>query len=340
MNILNMNEHILTIFLSLIILIISFIFYKNIKKASLFFNLLDKPDNFRKNQAKAIPLMGGIYIFFIFCFLFLFIEIFSNFENNIINLIQFCFCAFIFLFGLADDKININANIKIVSVYILFLLYLYLNQRGILNTLEFKELNLSVNIMSVGIFFTALCLLIFLNASNMFDGIDGQAGGYFLFLTTYLHYINGFSLFLFLFSISIFIHLIFNMFQKWYLGDSGVYLVSFFISILIIDTYHSQKLGVEQIFLLMMVPGLDLIRLFFERLKKGRHPFSPDTRHIHHLLSKKFDKKITLILNLSIIIIPNILAFYFQTYLYFILITFTIYSFLIISLNNSSSKWN
>ena len=75
MNILNMNEHILTIFLSLIILIISFIFYKNIKKASLFFNLLDKPDNFRKNQAKAIPLMGGIYIFFIFCYSLKFFQI-------------------------------------------------------------------------------------------------------------------------------------------------------------------------------------------------------------------------------------------------------------------------
>ena len=63
-----------------------------------------------------------------------------------------------------------------------------------------------------------------------------------------------------------FIHLIFNMFQKWYLGLWS--LSGLFYSILIIDTYHSQKLGVEQIFLLMMVPGLDLIRLFFERLKK------------------------------------------------------------------------
>jgi hypothetical protein len=37
----------------------------------------------------------------------------------------------------------------------------------------------------------------------------------------------------------------------------------------------------------MLVPGLDLFRLFFERIIKGKNPFFPDRNHIHHLLLKK-----------------------------------------------------
>ena len=163
----------------------------------------------------------------------------------------------------------------------------------------------------------------------MFDGIDSQTGGYFLFILLYLQYLNDFNLFLFLFSISILVFLIFNFNQRWYLGDSGVYLVSFFISILIINNYHLKNLCVEQIFLLMMVPGLDLIRLFFERIKKGRHPFSPDTKHFHHILLQKFNKKITLMISLSLVVIPNILAIYFDKFFLFIFITLIIYFYLI-----------
>jgi len=240
---------------------------------------------------------------------------------------------------LADDRLDINANIKIILVYLLFLIYLFFDQLSILNILHINELNLSLNIMSMGYFFTALCLLIFLNASNMFDGVDGQTGGYFLFLLLYLQYLNEFSLFLFLFSITMLFFLVFNLYQRWYLGDSGVYLISFFVSIIIIKNYHLENLYVEQIFLLMMVPGLDLIRLFFERIKKGRHPFSADTRHLHHILLIRFDKKNALKISLSLVILPNIFAVYFDKFFIFILITLIVYIYLIFFSHKKISRW-
>ena len=71
---------------------------------------------------------------------------------------------------------------------------------------------------------------------------------------------------------------------------------------------------------MMMVPGLDLIRLFFERIKKGKHPFSSDARHFHHLLLKKYNKNKTLLISLSLIIIPNILGIYFDKFFVFIIL--------------------
>lgn len=324
-----MYDYILFYFLVLLIFLFSWVFLKLNKKISHLLNLIDTPDKIRKTQLQGVPLTGGMYLYCVFFILFLFSNFFLNYDYNLISIKQFYFITLIFFFGLADDKFDINANVKIIVLYTLFLAYLFVNKSNVLNNLYIKELDLLLNIMSISYFFTALCLLIFLNASNMFDGIDGQTGGYFLFLLLYLQHINEFNLFFFLFSISILVFLIFNFNQRWYLGDSGVYLISFFISILIINNYHLKNLCVEQIFLLMMVPGLDLIRLFFERIKKGRHPFSPDTRHFHHILLKKFNKKFTLMISLSLVVIPNILAIYFDKFFLFIFITLIIYFYLI-----------
>ena len=266
--ILYMYNYILFSFLALLIFLFSWTFLKFNTKISYILKLIDKPDKIRKIQLKGVPLTGGLYLYCVFFILFLFSKFFLNYNYNLVSIEQFYFITLIFFFGLADDKFDINANIKIIVLYTLFIAYLFINKSNVLNNLYVKELDLLLNIMSISYFFTALCFLIFLNASNMFDGIDGQTGGYFLFILLYLQYLNDFNLFLFLFSISILVFLIFNFNQRWYLGDSGVYLVSFFISILIINNYHLKNLCVEQIFLLMMVPGLDLIRLFFERIKK------------------------------------------------------------------------
>ena len=38
----------------------------------------------------------------------------------------------------------------------------------------------------------------------------------------------------------------------------------------------------------MMVPGIDMFRLFILRLYNKKIPFSPDREHVHHLLLNKF----------------------------------------------------
>jgi hypothetical protein len=45
-----------------------------------------------------------------------------------------------------------------------------------------------------------------------------------------------------------------------------------------------------------MVPCLDVIRVFFHRLRTGKNPFMPDNNHIHHkLLALGLDSRTTMV---------------------------------------------
>ena len=49
------------------------------------------------------------------------------------------------------------------------------------------------------------------------------------------------------------------------MGDGGCYLLSYLFSIYC-NFYNSDQLNIEQIFLLMMIPGIDMLRLFIHRI--------------------------------------------------------------------------
>ena len=54
----------------------------------------------------------------------------------------------------------------------------------------------------------------------------------------------------------------------------------------------------------MMIPGIDMMRLFFLRIIGGKNPFKGDRSHIHHILLSKYNHLKTVILIQSLIIIP------------------------------------
>ena len=55
--------------------------------------------------------------------------------------------------------------------------------------------------------------------------------------------------------------------MKCFLGDSGSILLGFIFSYLIIRLYNQNVIYfADNIFLLMLIPGLDMFRLFAERL--------------------------------------------------------------------------
>ena len=151
--------------------------------------------------------------------------------------------------------------------------------------------------------------MLFLNSMNMADGINGNSG--LIFLTYFIiFYIMGNenieSLLLILIPIIIF--LIFNMNNKLYLGDSGVYLLSTIISFYIIKEYsfNSVEFSCEKIFLVLMLPGVDMFRLFCVRIFNKKNPFKGDLNHFHHLLIYKFNITKSLIITILIIVWPNI----------------------------------
>lgn len=331
----NLNLPIDSFYIIVCIFFFSVLFLAFHNKISKIIGIYDEVDNKRKIHKKRVPITGGIYFFLSLLILILFRENSDNFSivelfSNHFNYYLFGLpLLLIFILGLVDDKKDISANSKLLfSVFVIFIAAI-IDSQLLISELRFNFLKLELNIFSYRFLFTILCFLLFLNACNMFDGIDGQSTLYFIFLLVYIQFVIGFSLFLFLLSIILFFFLYLNLNGKSYLGDGGVYLISFLLSCIVIKNYNLNNFFCDQIFLMMFIPGIDLLRLAVQRTIKKRHPFSPDNLHLHHLLLRRFSKAKTVFMILLLIIVPNILAIVFNNYLLFLCLSFIFYIFII-----------
>jgi UDP-GlcNAc:undecaprenyl-phosphate GlcNAc-1-phosphate transferase len=124
----------------------------------------------------------------------------------------------------------------------------------------------------------------------MFDGINLQSITYSIFIFLILIFSTKFYLLSIVIIICLFFLLILNYKNKIFLGDSGVYVLAGIISYIIIYEHNSDNIffSVDTIFIIMMLPGFDFIKLFIQRIVNGKHPFIGDKKHLHHLLANKF----------------------------------------------------
>jgi UDP-GlcNAc:undecaprenyl-phosphate GlcNAc-1-phosphate transferase len=134
-----------------------------------------------------------------------------------------------------------------------------------------------------------------------------------------------------LFLISAIFLLYSNFKNDLFLGDSGVYLLGFIISFFYIKFYQVNYIkNVEVIFLYMLVPGVDMIRLFILRLYNKKNPFEADFNHLHHILLKKYDYQLTLIISILLVTVPILLSFFIEKTYILIIITVIVYFFLLL----------
>ena len=61
---------------------------------------------------------------------------------------------------------------------------------------------------------------------------------------------------------------------------------------------------IEEIFLLLYLPGYDLLRLFIFRIFQKKNPFKGDNNHVHHLLYNKIGLVKTLLIYMVCLITP------------------------------------
>ena len=121
-----------------------------------------------------------------------------------------------------------------------------------------------------------------------------------------------------------------NLSNKLFLGDSGTLSISLIISFFFINSYNQDHIqNVETIFTIMLIPGIELLRLAIFRLVKGLHPFKADRNHLHHYLLKKFNKSKIFIITNIIYAFPFLLSLTFKKELYSILLSIILYFLLI-----------
>ena len=278
------NYIIFNFFLTLII----FFYLKPISKI---INIFDKPDK-RKIHKNPIPAIGGIIIFFI---LLINLIIFNNLEKEI-----FLLASLFMLIGIIDDAIKISANIRLIILSMLSFVFLTYFKDFNIEFLHIENIG-KINLNNYSIFFTVLSLLLFQNAMNMIDGINGLSGSIFLIIFIFIATKIGFSSFFILIIFVIIIFLIFNIMNKIFMGDAGIYFLSMLSGLIIIDMSNNNLIYSEEIFLLMMLPGIDMLRLFFLRIINKKNPFNPDKLHIHHMLFNKLKSKAKTVLTIIMI---------------------------------------
>ena len=326
----------------LIFIILNLFFLLSFDRIKLFGLISDKPDGKRKIHLKPIPLAGGIILIFnisIYAILtlinpnFLPNELFFN--NNFQLLIFIITSIFIFLVGIIDDKYYLSPNLKILLLSSLIIFILYFDNDLIIRNIRISFLDNTIGTKNLGILFTLFCILVFLNAFNMFDGINLQASIYSLSIFLFLSFMVIQSYFIMIIIIFLIFYSILNYRNKSFLGDSGSLLLAFLISYIFIKLYNFGFIRFsDEIFIFMMIPGIDLIRLFFIRAIKKKNPLKPDKDHLHHLLILKFTHGNSLLILHSMIIIPILLNYNDISKLLIISTTIFFYSLIIKFLKN------
>ena len=257
------------------------------------------------SNKKNIPLVGGILLFIPIILL--------NFENLffIIAIIT------ITLIGLLSDRKILTSPQKRFLFQLAFVVISVttLDLEIISSRIVFFDNLLNFNIFNI--FFTSFCLLILINGSNFIDGLNGLL---LIYMTLLLFVISKLELIpqiiidkdLFInFIFFMIILIILNLFNILMLGDTGAYLIGFFIGYLIIIC-HKFNPNISPYFFITLVwyPCYENLFSIIRKLKSKFSPLAPDSNHLHQLvyrlIKKRFFKNKLFANNISCVLINSL----------------------------------
>jgi UDP-GlcNAc:undecaprenyl-phosphate GlcNAc-1-phosphate transferase len=221
-----------------------------------------------------------------------------------------------FLVGLFDDRFELSAPFRFLFAAGLLLLAILQVPDFRLNFLYFMNQEYLVILPGLlGIGFTLVCLLGFLNAVNMADGKNGLVIGQALIWTLVLMVRLPAEQLPLLAAIagSLAVLFAFNMKGKLFLGDSGSYGLSAIFGLLAIHGWNNgfESMRSGDIALIFALPVYDALRLIAYRTLSGRTPFTPGRDHLHHYLHDRWGWPKPLPWVLALVALPNLGAILF-----------------------------
>ena len=299
--------------------------------------IIDKPDKIRKLHKKPTPLLGGVMIFSSFFLINVYVFFLHNLSKT--SFIILICCAACLILGLIDDIKKITYKFKFSILIVIFYLFISFDPNLQINKIYFATSNKEFYFNYFSIPFTILCLLLFINSLNLIDGIDGLCILISIILLVWLiKFFKDSEPLYIVMIISLFLILYFNLKKNIFLGNSGSLFIGCLIGLSVILNYNMEiskiNYPVENIFIAFMLPGLDMLRVFAERIFNKKNPFLADRIHLHYLL---LDKGLNLTKVLTIISMMVLSPIIINQYEYFsqikiILIYFFLYFIFIIYL--------
>jgi UDP-GlcNAc:undecaprenyl-phosphate/decaprenyl-phosphate GlcNAc-1-phosphate transferase len=252
-------------------------------KLSYNLNLLDYP-NIRKLHKKPTPLVGGIGI----CVTLILSIFLLDFKNYIFNDIL-SLSIIIVIGGIFDDLKNLNAKNKILFQAFAISILILKNDFVVSDIGFYPKIGL-LELGSLSYIFTLLCIILFINASNYLDGLDGTLS--LVFLTSIsLLYLNTSNInadlnyFYISITIPVIIFLCFNLmsvFPKIFLGDSGSQLLGYLLACLMVLTYKNYEVHPIVIAWCVNLIIYDFLYINFYRIKNKINILSASKDHLHH----------------------------------------------------------
>ena len=279
-------------------------------------HLFDEPGE-RSSHTVKTPSLGGIGIFAGAIFAIILWTPFQEFSN-----LQYILCSFIiiFLIGAKDDILPISPTKKLIGQVLAASILIFksdIELSGFHGIFGLHDELPSVLYIIISLF----TMLVIINSFNLIDGINGLAGSvgsliagvlgaWFLLIGRIELAVVAFT-----FTGAVMAFLRYNFTPaKIFMGDTGSLLVGLVASILIIQFIElNATLDDESIYKfqsapavamgILIIPLFDTARVFTTRMLRGGSPFTPDRRHIHHLL---IDYGFTHMQATSILVLVNV----------------------------------
>ena len=229
---------------------------------------------------KNIPLTGGFFI--------IIVSLLVLFEENNFFLISIILIFSLGLFSDINKIISPNKRLLLQVMIVLFLIIftkLEINSTRVIILDKFLENNI------FNVFFVSFCVLVLINGTNFIDGLNGLSLGYYFIVTIallnnnfyYSNLLQGNEL-LYL-SCYLFIFLILNQSNLFFIGDSGSYSLGLIFSFLLINIYAvNSNISPFYIILLIWYPCFELLFSILRKFNINFSPAKPDIRHLHQLI--------------------------------------------------------
>ena len=197
----------------------------------------------------------------------------------------------IFIAGLfADFKLFNNPKLRLLAQISILIFFVYFLDIKIPSTrIEIIDILFENNLINYT--FTVFCLAILINGSNFVDGINTLLINYYIIvlglILFFLRDANIDQYFIInLFSLLIII-LLFNIFGQIILGDSGAYILSLFVGLILIELSNENNfISPYFIILLIWYPCFELLFSMIRRLVFNLYSYEPDTMHLHQMILK------------------------------------------------------
>ncbi len=258
-----------------------------------------------------IPLTGGIFAFLSFSYFF-----------HQLNFSLVLFSFLILILGIISDlKLIESAAKRLIFQLSIVLIFTILNDIKIIDT-RIYLLDQLLESVYLNYVFVCFCILIVINGSNFFDGLNTLNIGYYLLISSVITYMQLKGLIQYPeiifqnFILILIILYILNFFNKIFLGDSGSYYLGFVFSIILINLYNlNGNISPFFIILLLWYPAYETLFSMVRKNILKRSPMKPDSNHLHQLIyffiKKKYSSKVLIanLLSANIINIYNLIVF-------------------------------